>query len=81
MGKHDKTKDQILSGASDANISFDDLCGCLEHHGFNKRNKASHRIFTRKGVVEIINLQPASDGKAKPYQVKQMRGIMTRYSI
>jgi hypothetical protein len=31
-------------------------------------------------VVEIINLQPR-DGKAKAYQVKQVRGLITSYGL
>jgi hypothetical protein len=42
--------------------------------------KSSHHIFFRKGVEEIINLQP--DGsKAKAYQVKQMRDIIVKYQL
>jgi hypothetical protein len=81
VGKHDKTKDRVKSGTSDANVSFDDLAACLEYHGFQKKIKSSHHIFTRKGVAEIINLQPKRDGKAKPYQVKQVRGIFIKYNI
>jgi hypothetical protein len=38
-------------------------------------------IFTRIGVIEIINLQPGKNGKAKPYQVKQVRLIINNYSL
>lgn len=38
--------------------------------GFVKRTKGEHHIFSKKGVDEIINLQPAGS-EAKPYQVKQ----------
>jgi hypothetical protein len=31
-------------------------------------------------VEEIINLQPAGS-KAKPYQVKQVRGIILKYQL
>jgi len=29
---------------------------------------------------EILNLQPKS-GKAKPYQVKQVRGVILKYNL
>ena len=45
------------------------------------KTKGSHRIFYRDGVNEIINLQPAKDGKAKPYQVRQVRQIIKAYSL
>jgi len=37
-------------------------------------------IFTRDGVAEILNLQPRG-GKAKAYQVKQVRGVLTSYGL
>jgi hypothetical protein len=53
----------------------------LSHLGFNQRQGASsHVIFSHPGVPEIINLQPASGGKAKSYQVKQVRDILKRLS-
>jgi predicted RNA binding protein YcfA (HicA-like mRNA interferase family) len=36
------------------------------------RQKGSHHILTKDGIEEIINIQP-KNGKAKPYQVKQVR--------
>jgi len=37
--------------------------------------------LTKSGVVEIINLQPLKDGRAKAYQVKQVRSIILRYKL
>lgn len=45
------------------------------------RTAGSHHIFSRDGVVEILNLQPRHDGSAKPYQVKQVRQVITRYQL
>lgn len=70
----------ILSGRSDRNVRFDVLCNLMESLGFDKRVKGSHHIFTKEGVEEIINLQP--DGaKAKPYQVRQVRKLINKYSL
>lgn len=80
MTRHDKTLERILRGASDANISFDELCGLLRSLGFDERVKGSHHIFTRSEVVEIINLQP-KDSKAKAYQVKQVRALILKYKL
>ena len=33
-----------------------------------------------EGVAEILNLQPKA-GKAKAYQVKQVRGVIVRYKL
>lgn len=79
MGKHDKLRDRIFTGTSNANIGFTDLCALLIHDGFQTRpGSGSHRIFWKEGVDEIINLQPRSDGKAKPYQVKQVSDILRK---
>ncbi len=80
MARRDKLLDRILRGTSDANIPFDELCGLLVHLGFDERVHGSHHIFTKEGVEEIINLQPKGS-KAKPYQVKQVRGIVLKYKL
>lgn len=71
MSKHEKLLLKILSGTSDANIHFDDLCNLLKNLGFEERIRGSHHIFRRAGIAEKINLQKDMD-KAKPYQVKQV---------
>jgi predicted RNA binding protein YcfA (HicA-like mRNA interferase family) len=80
VGKHDKIKARVASGTANANLSFEDICAMLKHEGFTMKNMGgSHRIFTRADVPDIINLQPAKDGKAKPYQVKQVAAILLNY--
>ncbi|TAE59086.1 MAG: type II toxin-antitoxin system HicA family toxin [Nostocales cyanobacterium] len=69
MSQQDKLLAKILLGASDTNISFDQLCKLLIKLGFDERIRGSHHIFTKEGVEEILNLQP-KQGKAKTYQVK-----------
>ena len=72
MSKASKTLADILTGRSDANISFADICHLLERAGFTRKpGKGSHTLFHKEGVEEIINLQPIGN-KAKPYQVKQI---------
>ena len=80
MGKLDKFKQLILSGASDANIEFKPLCNLLTKLGFNERIKGDHHIFTKNDVDEIINMQPLKS-KAKPYQVKQVRNLIVKYHL
>ena len=71
---------QILRGASDANLPFDGLCALLRHLGFDERVRGSYHIFSRDGVEEILNLQPAG-AKAKAYQVRQVRGVILRHRL
>ena len=73
-----KTLRAVSSGAADANIRFDDLCGLLQTVGFRRRVRGDHHIFVRDGVDEILNLQPRGS-KAKPYQVKQTRKLFEKY--
>ena len=80
MNKYEKVLLKILSGASDANIQFEDLCNLLEGLGFEKRIRGSHHIFRREGVIEKINLQREGN-KAKPYHVKQVRNIIVKYKL
>lgn len=75
MRKREKLIRKILSGRSDANIAFSDLVSLIESLGFDHRQKGSHHIFTMLGVCERINLQE-SRGKAKSYQVRQVRKIL-----
>ena len=82
MAKRDKLKEKLLSGKSDNNFTVDELCTLLSHLGFTERKgKGSHRTFYRDGIEEIINLQPVRGGKAKPYQVRQIRQIVIGYSL
>jgi len=80
MSKYEKLLVQVLRGASDANVSFEGLCGLLRSLNFSERIRSSHHIFSKEGVEEIINLQPIGS-KAKAYQVKQVRGIILKYRL
>ncbi len=71
---------QILSGASDANVRFEDLRSLLAGLGFAERIRGDHHIFSKTGVAEILNLQPRGS-VAKPYQVKQLRAVIVRYKL
>jgi predicted RNA binding protein YcfA (HicA-like mRNA interferase family) len=81
MSKAEKLAAKILSGKSDKNFAFSDLCYILDRAGFQSRHgKGSHRIYYKEGVAEIVNVQPRN-GKAKPYQVKQVRELLLKYKI
>lgn len=80
MSQHQKILLAILSGTQDASISFAELQAVLDRLGFQLRTRGDHFIYTKDGVEEIINLQPKG-GKAKPYQVKQVRQLILKYQL
>ncbi len=80
MSKHKKTLERILDGTADQNIAFRDICNLLASLGFSERIKGDHHIFSREGIVEILNLQPKGS-KAKAYQVKQARELILEYRL
>ena len=80
MGIFEKIIRKVLSGNSDQNIKFDDLCNLLEWLGFSNRIKGSHHIYFKEGIEEIINLQPERN-MVKPYQVKQVRNLLIKYRL
>ena len=80
MAKYDELLSRILRGTSDANVLFNQLRNLLRRLGFEERIRGDHHIFTKNGVEEIINLQPQGS-KAKPYQVKQVRGVILKYRL
>lgn len=80
MSKFDKILEKVLRGASDANIDFEDLSQLLRELEFQERIRDSHHIYSKDGVMEIINLQ-AKGSKAKPYQVKQVRNLILKYKL
>ena len=81
MSRWTKFQQRLLSGQSDQNIAFSDLAGYLTRLGFVERIKGDHHIFTKDGIAEIINLQPRQDASAKPYQVKQVRGLIIQHKL
>ena len=76
-----ETLEKVLTGLSDKSIRFSELRKLILSLGFDERVKGDHHIFTKSGIVEIINVQPLKDGRAKAYQVKQLRSIILRYKL
>jgi hypothetical protein len=82
MSKKEKLLLKLLAGFSDANFNIDDLVKILDWFGFEERsNSGSHRIFSKAGFIGIINLQKTTDGKAKSYQVKQVREFLVNNKL
>jgi hypothetical protein len=74
MTARGKLLSQVLAGRSDQS----ELIRWL---GFAERIRGSHHVSSMSGVAEILNLQPRPDGTAKPYQVKQVRNLVTKYKL
>lgn len=81
MGQFEKLLLSVLRGTNDQNISFADLQKLLNRLGFQCRIKGDHFIYTKTDIDEIINIQPRQGGRAKPYQVKQVREIILKYGL
>ena len=75
--------DELLERARNnpQSLSFRELQQLAETAGFKlKRVRGSHHVYTRRGIVEIINLQPKGR-MAKPYQVRQVVGLIDKYGL
>ena len=80
MGRAEKLFEKLIAGRSDANFPFDDLCMLLAKLGYTARKtKGSHIIFQRG--PSFLNLQPSSGGKAKTYQVRQVREELQKLNL
>lgn len=80
MSQYEKLLLAILSGTRDKNFLFSDLRLVLERLEFQCRIKGDHFIYMKSGIEEIINIQPMGN-TAKPYQVKQVRGVILKYQL
>ena len=80
MSQTDKLIYSVICGSQDTNIKFNDLRHILSFLSFRERIHGDHYIYTKDGIDEIINIQPAG-AKAKPYQVKQVRNIILKYGL
>lgn len=70
----------IMAGKSDSNINFKDLRKMLSALGFAEKIKGDHYIFKKAGIADIINIQPIGN-KAKVYQIRQIRKLLTENNL
>jgi predicted RNA binding protein YcfA (HicA-like mRNA interferase family) len=77
----EKTKAALLEASKDHGHRFDDVVHFLQSAGWKLRVKGGHRIFTRSGVPILLNLQPEKDGKAKAYQIRQIRRALIQFNL
>ena len=81
MSRRHKALSRVLDYRATAAIRFDELRSVLRSLGFEERHSGSHCIFSRSDIAEIINLQPRTNGTAKPYQVRQVRRLILQYRL
>ena len=71
LAKIDKLIQQAIT--SPQNLTFNQLCTLCLHFGMKLRKKrGSHRIYKREYPPKFTISIQDDDGKAKPYQVKQL---------
>ncbi len=82
VSRSDKLRAKVLSAKSDGNIRFSELCKFVESLGFICRPTASsHHVYYKDGVFDIFTLQDDGNGKAKKYQLKQIRAAVEKYHL
>ena len=76
-----KVYEAVMSGKSDNNINYTDFQSLIVDLGFKyKRQKGSHTMYYHHGIKKFMNIQ--KDGnKAKDYQVKQLREIISEHNL
>ncbi len=52
----------------------------MKRLGFEERIRGSHHLFNKAGIVETVN-ELSSEGKAKPYQIRQVRQLILKYQL
>jgi predicted RNA binding protein YcfA (HicA-like mRNA interferase family) len=64
------------------NIRFDDFTRLLKAVGFERvRTRGSHHVFHHPQIQETMVVQPAKDGDAKPYQMRQLLRLVEQYAL
>lgn len=63
-----------MSGRQDGNVTFEEALQLLKILGYVfRQNSGSHIIAGLPDVRGMLTMQPRKDGKAKGYQLDQMR--------
>jgi predicted RNA binding protein YcfA (HicA-like mRNA interferase family) len=67
--------------AGSPNVRFSDAIVLAEAFGFRlSRVAGSHHIMVHPQIPELVNLQEV-EGKAKPYQLRQLLRLAERYNL
>ena len=74
-----KLLQKALSGSK--NIRFSEAVALAQAFGFRlARVSGSHHIFVHADIPQLLNLQEV-DGKAKPYQIRQLLRLVERHNM
>ncbi len=74
-----KLLQKLIAGSK--NIRFNEATTIAKAFGFRlDRISGSHHIFLHPDLSELVNLQEVN-GKAKPYQIKQLLKIIEKYNL
>jgi len=78
VSKRDKLIEKITNVSATNNVTFDELCECAGYLGWQqkKRKGTSHVIYWHAKCKDLLDFQEGKNGKAKPYQVKQLRNFI-----
>ena len=76
-----KIRAALLDPAKDYHHRFGDVVFFLERTGWKKRTTGGYHIFTRPGLPVLINLQPEKSGRAKAYQIRQVRTVLITHNL
>lgn len=77
----DKIYNAVVNGNSDNNIRYSDFQNLIIDLGFEfKHRNGSHSVYYHNGINRFMNIQPVGS-KAKGYQVRQLRGIITTHNL
>lgn len=80
MAKSRKLLERLLAGSYD--LRFGDFVVLLEAFGFvQDRVRGSHHIFRHPATGAMLSVQPRTDGKAKPYQIRQLLKLVEEYDL
>jgi predicted RNA binding protein YcfA (HicA-like mRNA interferase family) len=70
---------KLLAGSK--NVCFSEASSLAEAFGFKlDRVSGSHHIYIHPHIPDLINLQNV-EGRAKPYQIKQLLKIIEQYDL
>lgn len=80
LSKLDKLIQEAIT--SPQNLTFNQLCTLCHHFGMRLRKKrGSHRIYKREDPPKFSLSIQDDDGKAKPYQVKELLDKIAEYCL
>jgi hypothetical protein len=78
VSKRAKLIEKILNPDATNNVTFEELCECAKQVGWQqkKRKGTSHVIYWHAIYPDLLDFQVGKNGKAKSYQVKQLRAFI-----